>query len=421
LEKTRQQIILWIGTALFFVILLGGLTWGNYRYTVNNPGGNDFLVHWLGTRNFITQGTSPYSDETATAIQIFAYGHPAGPGEHELRVAYPLYSIVLFLPYALVKDFNLARALWMTTLEAGLIGLSLISIRLTGWKTKRVIFIVFMIFSILWYHGFRPLINGNAVILIALAITGALLALREKADELAGVLLAFSTIKPQVVILLIVFILFWLFKQKRWRAIGWFFTTLVLLIAASTLLMPDWILQNLREVIRYTSYNPPGTFGSALASLLPGIGQRIGWGMTAFLSLILLVEWRLSTRTGFRGFLWAACLTLVASQWIGIQTDPGNFIVLLPAMILVFSVLEERWKRAGMIFSIFSMVILFFGIWLIFLNTIQAGYQPQQSPVLFFPLPAFLLVTLYWVRWWSFRTPNVWLDDLIAQEDSGNS
>lgn len=407
-----------MGTALVLILALAGFTWGNYVYAVKNPGGNDFLVHWLGTRKFITEGVSPYSDATALAIQNFAYGHPAGAGEHELRVAYPLYSIVLFLPFALIKDFNLARAFWMTTLEVGLILLSYLSIRVTDWKTNRFTLLIFLIFSILWYHGFRPLINGNAVILVALGIVGGLLALRNKADELAGVLFAFCTIKPQLMILLILLLLFWLYKQKRWRVIGWFFATLFLLVAASMLLMPDWILQDLREIIRYPTYNPPGTFGSALAALVPGIGQRVGWVVTAVLIIILIIEWRLSQQNGFRGLLWASCLTLVASQWIGIQTDPGNFVILLPALVLVFSVWEGRWKKAGIFYTIASMALLFFGIWSIFLNTIGSGYQPQQSPILFFPLPAFLLITLYWIRWWSFRSPSVWLDEFIAQEDS---
>ncbi len=113
-------------------------------------------------------------------------------------------------------------------------------------------------------------------------------------------------------------------------------------------------------------------------------------------------------------FLWTACLTLTASQWVGIQTDPGNFIILMPALVLVFSIWEERWRRAGHIFALMTMLFLFLGIWALFLATVEYGYQPQQSPVMFLPLPAFLLLTLYWVRWWALRVPQVWID-LLAE------
>ena len=53
---------------------------------------------------------------------------------------------------------------------------------------------------------------------------------------------------------------------------------------------------------------------------------------------------------------------------------------------------------------------LFAGIWAIFLNTVHYTDQPIQSPIMFFPLPAFLLLMLYWVRWWAVAPPTVWYD-----------
>jgi hypothetical protein len=116
LNTRRNPAVLAGIYALIVVGVLAALTWGNYRFTQQNPGGNDFLVHWMGTRTFLREGISPYSDEVALRIQTFAYGHPASGEEHELRVAYPLYSIVVFLPFALIPDFALARALWMLSL-----------------------------------------------------------------------------------------------------------------------------------------------------------------------------------------------------------------------------------------------------------------------------------------------------------------
>ena len=154
---------------------LAGLTWGNYYYTSRNPGGNDFLVHWMGTRALIKDGISPYSDEAAAKIQTLAYGRLARPGEHELRVAYPLYSVVLFAPFAMIDDFTLARSAWMTLLEVGIIGLAFLSLSLSRWKPAPLLLGFLLVFSIFWYHGLRPLINGNAVVLIAVGLVGALI------------------------------------------------------------------------------------------------------------------------------------------------------------------------------------------------------------------------------------------------------
>jgi hypothetical protein len=389
---------------------LVGLTWGNLRFSQENPGGNDFLVHWTGTRVFLTEGISPYSDEAAIRIQTAAYGRPAEAGEHELRFAYPLYSLVLFFPFALIKDFMLARAVWMTLLEVATIGLSLLAIRVGRWKPGVVWVGVFVVFGLFWYHGLRPLINGNAVILVALMLSGAFLSMRSGSDELAGVLLAFCTIKPQVVIIPGLFMIVWTVAHGRWKLLLWFFGTLALLTGASALLLPDWIMQNLREILRYPGYNPPGTPGQALAVWLPAMGKRIGTGISIAVGVTLLIEWILSIRRHENGISWAFCLTLVLSQWSGIQNDPGNYVVLLPALPIIFRALEDRWRRGGRIFTFVTLFILLAGIWWVFIGTIEFSYQPVQSPVMIFVLPGILLTLLYWVRWWAIHPPKIWAD-----------
>ena len=85
LAKNKQ--LTWMITLGLLALMLVGLFWVNLQFAGNNPGGNDFLVHYVGTRSLLMEGISPYSDEVATRIQIAAYGHPAQGEEHELRVA----------------------------------------------------------------------------------------------------------------------------------------------------------------------------------------------------------------------------------------------------------------------------------------------------------------------------------------------
>jgi hypothetical protein len=407
----------WYLSIILIIIALVLITWANFIFVQQNPGGNDFLVHWVGTRALFIDGLSPYSDTVAEQIQTHAYGRPALPGEHELRVAYPLYSVLVFLPYALISDYELARALWMTTLEVALIGLALLSLRLTRWKLNIWLLPFFLLFSILWYHSLRPLINGNAVILVALALVSAFAALRTGRDELAGLLLAFSTIKPHLVVLPIIFILIWTISFRRWRALIWMLITLVLLSISGVLFVPDWPLQNLREVLAYSSYNPPGTPGAVFETWLPATGRQLGWGLSVLLGLILILEWVFVWRKEFLWFLWAGGLTLVISQWIGIQTDPGNFILLYFPLVLVFSTWAERWGKAGNVLISITMLLLFLLPWAIFMQTVTYGDQPLQHPVMFFPLPLFLLITLYWVRWWAIKPRSLMVEELQAYDD----
>ena len=407
----------WYFAVILIILVSALLLYANYAFVQQNPGGNDFLVHWVGARALLVDGISPYSDEVAERIQTLAYGRSAQPGEHELRVAYPLYSVLVFLPFAFFSDYEIARALWMTTLEVALIGLAFISLRLTRWKMTIWLLPVFLVFSILWYHSVRPIINGNAVILVALMIAGAFAALRSGRDELAGVLLALSTIKPHLALLPILFVLVWTLSERRWRTLGWLLISLVMMSAGAALLVPDWPLQNLREILAYSSYNPPGTPGAVFETWLPATGRQLGWVLSVFLGLILIFEWVRVRKKDFRWFLWTGSLTLVISQWIGIQTDPGNFILLYLPLVLVFALWVERWGRSGLYVVVISMALLFFLPWLLFLETVTYGDQPLQHPIMFFPLPLFLLVTLYWVRWWGIKPRRLLVEELREYDD----
>ncbi len=411
-RRSRSGIIV----GLLVVLAIGLLVLGNYLYARQNPGGTDFLVHWTGLRLFFQQGISPYSDQAALAIQNAVYGHAAAPGQHELRVAYPLYSVVIFGPFLLINNFDLARSIWMTLLEFGVIATTYFSILLFSWKPRRGIIIGLLIFSLFWYHALRTVVNGNVVILIGLGLVGVLLALKNGFDELAGVLLALTTIKPQAVLVFILLVFFWAITHKRGKIILWFFIALGILIAFASLLIPDWIIQNIREVIRYTSYNPPGTLQTVFQSFWPSFGSRVGIALTVLVIAMLLVEWWLSRKGDTDRFMWTACLTLVCSQWAGIQSDAGNFIIMFPALVLIFKIITERWKKRGDVIIWGIMILLFFGLWVVFLATLQHLDQPVQSPIMFLILPAALILMLYWVKWWVVKPPSVWYDEIASQQ-----
>lgn len=365
-------------------------TGGNFYFTLRNPGGTDFLVHWVGARSLL-MGKTPYGSEVAASIQEMIYGRPAAVGEHEFYVVYPLYSSAFFIPFALIDDYQIARALWMTFLELGLILLAFESLKIAGWKLRTVSLAFFMIFSLFWYHALRQIVNGNIVVWVAVFLTFGVGFLKDRMDALAGFFFALATIKPHLVFIPLITIFLWLFSVRRWRAIQWFTSTVLVFIAAGMLIIPDWPIQNLREILRYTSYNPPTTPGTALIALLSLPATNLDWIFGIAVVLLLVHEWRKIWGKEYGVFTWVFGITLVLSQWSGITTDPGNFILLfLPLVLLMFSL--EGWL------VLTSMLLLFFGLWGIFLWTVDATGLSVQSPAMFFPLPLFLLIGMYYVN-----------------------
>jgi len=415
LRNRRNDAFLWILLLVVVVAGIGLLGWQNYEYAKANTGGNDFLMYWMSTRAFLMDGTNPYSDAVTTRAQEFAYGGPPQPGQPSLRMVYPLYSMAIILPFALIPDFNMARAVFSTVLEISLLLIAFFAVRLARWHISPLELILYLALILFGFHSIQPLLDGNMSILVALFVVSALLALKNGGDALAGILLAFSTIKPNVVVLLVAYLLIWSLLSGRRSLAGYFAGAVFILSLSGMLLMPDWIWQNLIAVVQFPTNQPPATVGAVLRQTFPAMGDRIARLMYGIIIGMLVTEWWLNRRAEFRGALWTSLFTLTLSAWVGIPTAPQNFVVLLPATALVYATWEERWRRAGHGLTIFTILVLGVGIWWLHLSTTSFGPTTILNPLLFLPLPGFLIITLYWVRWWAISPPSVWYDLLSNQ------
>jgi hypothetical protein len=380
----------------------------------------------MGTRALLIEGESPYSEAVAEDIRMAIQEHGT-ENPNFTRVTFPLYSIIFYLPFALIADSMLAQALWMIALEIGLFLLALACLRLTRWRMNAWNLPLYAVFVITWFHSLIVLHEGSVVVLVALLLAWCFLAIRNGQDELGGILLALSTIRPVLVLLPLAFILLWASAHRRWKLVIWFAGSLVVLVFLGMFFLQGWLLQSIQAA--FASLDPlyPMTPGAAFSLWWPGIGSRLGWILSALLGVILLVEWWIAIRVKeFRWFLWTASLTLVLGQWIGIRTEPANYLLLLIPLTLVFAVWDERWKRGehrgrAIASTVISMALLEGLPWAIFLGSANLGQAFQETvlqemPLLLFPLPLFLLITLFWVRWWAVRPQSLYVEALREEE-----
>ncbi|MHC1785042.1 MAG: glycosyltransferase family 87 protein [Anaerolineaceae bacterium] len=414
MRNRRQNSLRWgvLGAAVLVVVILA--VFGNYQYTKEATGGYDFLMRWNGLRSLLISGESPYSEAAGNQNQLLAYGRAAHPGEDILRETDPLYSVIFTIPVALIPDYPFARALWMTFLEGLLIATAVGTIRLTQWRVGFWGGLIFLVFSLTWYHAVLPLLNGNIIILVTFFIVAGLLAVRENADELAGVFFAFATINPEPILVFLIFILVWGILKSKWRMLGWMVGTVIVLGICAVLLIPDWLMQNLRAIILYPAEALEASPVTAIILWLPALGPRLGLILTLILSAMLIAFWILSVKSNFRGFLWTAALTLTLSQFFGTHSRPDYLIFLFPALVLVLAVVDERWRRRGQLVIGFILILLFAGLWAMALNSGLADITMRIQPVMYYPLPVFLIMTLFWIRWWAIHPPNDLVDPFFV-------
>lgn len=401
-----------VTTILILVIAFGGvaaaLIWGNYQFVKSNPGGEHFLVDWFAARSLFIDGVNPYSETAQTNMRTFAQREvdlTLTPGP---RFDVPMYSAFVSLPFALIQDFQLARAVWMTVSVGILIGLVLMGLSLARWKIKPVYLGLLLIFALFWFHGLYPIVSGSKVLLVSLIVAGVFLAVKARQYEFAGVLLGLATILPQATVLFTLYMFIWSIRSRQFKIIGWFFGTVLLLSATAALIRPQWTLDYLRVLFQPAATMQ--TIGQVFQSFLPAAGTRMGLLLSGIAGLILFFEWFISKKEEFDGFYWTGLLTLTLTPWIGLPTEPVLFLISFPAIIFVLFLWNERWPRISPLLTAAMVLLLFGGIW--FIYSTHAGTPVFTNPGLYFAQPLIVTLMLYWVRWWAIRKPNVWIDQI---------
>ena len=386
-----------IGVAIIGVFLI------SYRFTTQNHGEERFLVYWAGMRAWLVDGNSPYSDATASHIQELA----VHSGDSDARVTYPLYGGFLFLPFAAIPGYALARALFMTTLAAALLITALLCLRLTGWRTSVWLMALFLLLGVTGYPSLSLLISGNATILTALFLIAALDALRLERDASAGALLGLATIQPLAVAVVLPFILLWAISRQRWLVVTWFFGLLAVLSVIGAFFIPDWIVQWLRNLLHYSDYLTPASPGAAFMNWWPGIGRQLGLLFTLVLVVSLFSEWWAARGREFRWFSWIVGVTLIVAQWVGLPAGVENFVPLLLPMATVAVVMEERGGRKSRWIIGVVLLSIYAGMWGLYFG---ASEGQLRAAMLFLP-PLVLLLLSYWVRLWAIRPKRMLVEE----------
>jgi hypothetical protein len=207
--------------------------------------------------------------------------------------------------------------------------------------------------------------------------------------------LGLSTVKPQMVFLLLPFVLIWAISRRRWNLLGWSLAFCLILPGAFLIVMPDWPLQMLRQMQVYPSYVPIGSPVSILAADTGTLLTAVTWFLTAAFILYLLVEWVITLRSREDRFLWTSLMTLVVTNWVAYRTATTNYVVMLPVVFLVAAYLEGRLPRGGSALSLAALGFVFLVGWAVFLTTISGNLE--QWPA-YLPLPILTLLGLLALR-----------------------
>jgi len=373
------------------------------------PEGGEFWLLRESGQAFLFDRIEPYSGQVPAAVQTKVYGRSFKPGEDPYILDIPFHLLIVFFPLAFFPDILIARIVWMCLLFLSLILMTFFSFQLTDWHPSWIFRGLYYFFGIFSFYSFTAIVEGAPVILLGLAYAGILLSLKRNMDELIGALLALSTFQWEVGGLFILFMIWWVFVNRRWRILTSFGMLLFILGTVSLFWYPGWIwpfLQatwnNLKIPYGFSTYN-------ILAQVWPGFGIKLFWVLLAVFIIVFGIEWRASRKASFRRIYWTACLTIAIMPLLGMRSELENLSVLVIPFALIFSVMVERWKIVGSIVSPIFLLLTLAIPWIIYLsNSSLFGDMTESFLYLFYPV---LTVSgLYWIRWWAIHPPRTWLD-----------
>lgn len=421
---TFRDFQILVGLILLGLVLAAALIALNWWLAGQFGVGADLLPAWNGARAFIIENTDPYSQTMAQQTQKEVYGRPPRPGDFPYALDIPFPLLVLFLPllYLLeflsqyflfigIPDTIWIRAIWMTLAEIGLLLLVFLSLRLSDWRPNRGFGFLLLIFSLTWSYSLVALGDGSFSILLALALVGALFAMRDFNDELAGFLLAISAMKWEATLLLWLLLILAAFTARRWRVFAGLGMTWFALGAAGFLLYPDWFWPWMRAVMANWRADDVFTPALFLQDWLPDFGPRLWLIVESVFLLVLVLEWFSALRgKDFRRVAWVAALSIAFTPLLGFSNTFANLAPLVFSFVFILPFAWERWKKSP--YLILTLITILFFVFPLLLKLPAVASRLSTDALAFLVPPLAIIIGLYWIRWTVIHPPRTWLDEV---------
>jgi hypothetical protein len=399
------------------------------------PGGEWLLVRWHGVRTYLRlqANTSDglkawrsmpegevmihldqpelYGPELARRPQQIVYGRDAFANEYRYILNDPFYIVLLYIPLAFISDFSIVRGIWMLAAEAALFMSVLFSFRLSEWNPPRGLSVLLAGFGLFGFFSLNALVTASPAIFLNFLYLGVLLALRSFSDELAGGMLFLASYQLEVGGLFFLFVIIFVIANRRWGVLAGFGMSLVVMLIVSFLVEPGWGLPYIRAVLSNLIQGASLNVGQILSAWFPEVRIPIGGAVSALLVAIVFIESLRAVDAPFRRVVWTASLALAAMPLTGLAIFPSNYVVLLLPLILVISLIWERWLRRRLIVVTLVFLAAFIAPFALYIQTVWE-YTPFYTELLYVLPPLVTILSLYWMRWWLIHSPRVWADQI---------
>jgi hypothetical protein len=360
-----------VGRALLVLAFVIGLTAGLHSaVTVHHAFGADFFTFWLAGRAMFVEGASPYAEHVTLQSQMGIYGRAATALEDQVAFVYPPYSLFAIWP-TVWMSYSWAQAYWMALHITLFLCVLLFAFRrLPRWVAPLLLFS---------YPVMRGIFLGQfglTVGICLLFVWGIMAHGRRPGPRIlfvAGAVLAWTTIKPQLSAILILFLLLYALRHRFWTLWSGFGSGLVALALASWWWLPGWTTQWLAQVQEYSGYVQGHSLAGFFALWAAPHPLRSQYAAlltvaVAAATLLALIAWWRGRTSALHPLAWSTALTL----FIHPNVVPSELVVFL----LPFATWLARPRATGLSsVTVTTLVVLV--PWLVFVLTMT----PRESHI----------------------------------------
>jgi hypothetical protein len=392
-SKGSSKLRLWLLWASLSLTLAVLSILGRERLGSEGISG-DFVYMWCSAE-ILVEGGNPYDPKAQARIQQqFGWDKETkGLGIYSfLPYYYPPWLAFACIPL-LSLGYSGAKALWFFFNAE----LALSSGFLVPSTVSRIPCRIPILFVPVFLPTVLSLLLGQSVILMFFMIMATWWLLENGWDRLAGITLACLTIKPQLVGLLILGVVLWTVRRRRWQFLFSFTATTVVLCVGSWFLVPWWPLElwNLtRSVPPPTEYFP--WIGTTWSLLLRtgGISGVAFWLLNLPVdvgSVSLIVYSALRSTGSLRNVFSVALLSVF---FVAPYARHYDFPILL---IPLFVLLNDRLARVSGTVVLMALLLLPY-VQFVILFQLKETYGPYfkyHGELTFFWIP--LLLSALWL------------------------
>jgi hypothetical protein len=302
-----------------------------FLVTSRSQFGIDFYVYWLAGKEMFIRGGNPYSEEVSREAQIGIIGRPAQPHEDHHSYLNPPFSLLAILP-TVWMSYSWAFAFWISLNLVALLVISRLSFpQLPVWIPASLPF---------FYPVARAVVMGQFSLIIFILFLGihGLIFRRETPSvfwlTIAGVILAWTTGKPQLTWLLIGFYLIVSIRKGFWVVWVGFLVGFLSFTFISFYWISDWPSAWFNQSVQHAEVFQPEIW------IISSLSQLINLEMTIILSIVVIVlcaficvvitiRWMKGLSSSVLVLAWFVLLVSLLNPY---YRPPDQIILLLPIL-----------------------------------------------------------------------------------------